>query len=189
MQTISGTEAALKRLVLLLRYRKLFRISVHHQRTAINPPAWTGASDRRQPRAADRRLAFVSISHVSLFAGAALFTTAVVGGSGYLIRELHRQVGVACSTVGLPGPAIEPSPSIVLTEETLHVSSIALGHVPVAVVNGAIATEGDSLEVKTPSGIVTLRITRISDGVVQFKCGGQTISANLLDASPRKGYR
>ena len=130
----------------------------------------------------------MSISNVSLFAGIVLCTATVVGGSGYLIRELHRQVGVDSSVVGLPNPIPEPSSSVEITADMLHVSSIALGRVPLAVVNGTPIAEGGSLEVQTASGNATLRVTSIIDGAVRFKSGSQTISANLGQAFPRKGF-
>jgi len=134
-----------------------------------------------------RRLAFVSIGNVSLFAGFAIFTAMLVGGSGYAIRELHRQVAVASSLSGLAIPVVEPSPNIVITAEMLHVSSIALGRIPLAVVNGIPITEGGSLEVQTAGGNATLRVTSIVDGAVRFKYESQTISVNLREAFPRKG--
>src|SRR2546430_13631840 len=99
---------------------------------------------RRCSTAAYYRLGFVSIGQISLFAGCALFTATVVGGSGYLIRELHRQVSVACSVAGLDAP-IAPNPLPLVTSDMLHVSSIALGRAPIAVVNGALASEGDAV--------------------------------------------
>jgi hypothetical protein len=48
-----------------------------------------------------------------------------------------------------------------ITAEKLHVSSIALGEIPLAVVNGARLAEGDSISLKTPSGMVTLRVEKM----------------------------
>ena len=142
-----------------------------------------GPSSEREYSASDPRLGFVSLGHVGFLAAMALFTAAIVGGSGYVIRELHRQVGIACEATGLPAPV----PVVKITTEMFHVTSIALGHVPVAVINGAMATEGDSLTLETPDGSITLRVMRIRDGVVQFKQGDQTISVNLVEAPSRKG--
>ena len=130
--------------------------------------------------------AFISVGQVSFFAGITLFTAFVVGGSGYLIRELHRQAGVAWSAAGLP-PALAPSVAQpVLTPDMLHVSSIALGRAPVAVVNGRIIGEGASVTLETPDGNATLRVARIRDGAVEFRYGGQTISVSLGTALPKK---
>jgi len=62
----------------------------------------------------------------------------------------------------------------------LHVTSIALGEVRLAVVNSKPMSEGDSLNLKTPAGVVTLRVTGIADGVVHFQYGGQAIDVKLL---------
>jgi hypothetical protein len=171
--------------MLLLRRGKLAWISVYQRLVASASGDWR-CDGVKQSRAADGRLGFVSISNVSVFAAVALCTATVVGGSGYLIRELHRQVGVASSAVGLPNPIPEPSPSVEITAEMLHVSSIALGRLPLALVNGRPITEGGSLEVQTTSGNATLHVTSIIDGTVRFKYGNQTISANLRQAVPPK---
>ena len=121
--------------------------------------------------------AFVSTGQITLFTGCALFTATVVGGSGYLIRELHRQVGVATSVVGVPNPIPEPSPAVEITSDLLHVSSIALGRAPIAVVNGVFVTEGATVKLQTPESTATLRVVKIRDGAVDFRYGGQTISA------------
>jgi FKBP-type peptidyl-prolyl cis-trans isomerase 2 len=61
----------------------------------------------------------------------------------------------------------------------LHVTSIALGHLHLAVVNGKQLAEGDSLLVATPAGVATMRVTSIEDGVVHFDYNGQLIDAKL----------
>ena len=123
--------------------------------------------------------AFVSFSHIGFMAGLALFTATVVGGSGYLIRELHRQAGVASAIVGLPSPAVDPSLLVPVSSDMLKVTSIALGRTPVAIVNGVAVTQGGTVQVHTTNGIADLRVISIRDGVVQFKYGDQTILANL----------
>ena len=165
--------------MLLLSRRKRLCLSACH---LVSEKSKSG----RKFRAADSRLGFVSVGNVSLFAGIALCTATVVGGSGYLIRELHRQAGLATSLAGLPNPIPEPSPLVEINEEMLHVSSIALGRVPLAFVNGTLITEGGSLEVETARGNATLQVTSIVDGAVRFKYGSQTISANLRQAVPPK---
>jgi hypothetical protein len=166
-----------------LSCKKLVRALAGHGRATPNLSFRMGPSSEREYSAGDPRLGFVSVGQISFLAGMALFTAAVVGGSGYVIRELHRQVGIAWEVAGLPAPV----PVVKITTEMLHVTSIALGHVPVVVINGAMATEGDSLKMQTPDGSATLLVMRIRDGVVQFKYGDQTISVNLQEAPPRKG--
>jgi len=165
--------------MLLLSCRKLFCISACY---LVSERSKSG----RKFKAANGRLGFVSVGNISLFAGIALCTATVVGGSGYLIRELHRQAGVATSLAGLPNPIPEPSPSIEITAEMLHVTSISLGRVPLAVVNGTPITEGELLELQTASGNATLRVTNILDGTVRLKYGNQTISVSLRQVLPQK---
>jgi hypothetical protein len=125
------------------------------------------------------RRAFVSFSHLGLMAGVALVTATVVGGSGYLIRELHRQAGVAEAVVGLASPDVDPSSLVPISSDMLKVTSIALGRTPVAIVNGTAIGEGGTLQLQTTNGIATLHVASIRDGLVQFKYGNQTILANL----------
>jgi hypothetical protein len=169
--------------MLFLSCKKHIHALTGHRRATSNLSFRAGSSSERQYSAGDTRLGFVSIGHMSFLAGMALFTAAIVGGSGYVIRELHRQVGIAREVAGLPAPAAP----ITITTDMLHVSSIALGHVPFAVVNGAMTAEGDSLKMETPDGSAILRVMSIRDGVVQFRYGDQTISVNLQEAPPRKG--
>ena len=124
-----------------------------------------------------KKRAFVSFSYLGLMAGIALFTATVVGGSGYLIRELHRQAGLAKTVVGL-APA-DPTPVVPISSDMLNVSSISLGSIPVAVVNSVAITQGELLHVHTPTGNFTLRVVSIRDGIVQFKYGEQTIFAGM----------
>jgi hypothetical protein len=125
------------------------------------------------------RRAFVSFSHLGLMAGVALVTATVLGGSGYLIRELHRQASVAKSVVGLASSDVNPSSVVPISSDMLKVSSIALGHTPVAIVNGTAVGEGGTVQLQTTNGIANLRVVSIRDGLVQFEYGDQTIFANL----------
>jgi hypothetical protein len=125
------------------------------------------------------RRAFVSFGHLGLMAAVALGTATVVGGSGYLIRELHRQVGVASAAVGLPSPAVDPSLLVPVSSDMLKVSSISLCKTPEAIVNGLPVCEGGIVRVQTTNGIAAVRVVSIRDGMVQFQYGDQTIFANI----------
>ena len=125
------------------------------------------------------RRAFVNVSHLGLMAGVALITASVVGGSGYMIRELHRQAGIASVVIGLPSSSVDPSLLVPVSSDMLKVSSIALGHAPVAIVNGAAIGEGAIVHLQTTNGVAAVRVVSIHDGMVQFKYGNQTLVANL----------
>lgn len=125
---------------------------------------------------------FVSSLDISVLAGVALFALTLVGGSGYIIHQLHQQLGVAGKLIPLP----EPSPTVTVTADMLHVTSIALGRPRLAVVNGVELTEGQSLEVKAGDETAILRLTSIGDGTVTFKLGGQIFSAKLYASLPKK---
>jgi hypothetical protein len=125
---------------------------------------------------------FASSFDITVLSGVALFALSLVGGSGYVIHRLHNELGVASKFLPLP----DPSPSVTVTPDMLHVTSIALGQPRLAVVNGVELTEGQSLEVKAGDGSAILRLTSIVDGVVTFKLGGQTFSAKLCASPPKK---
>jgi hypothetical protein len=95
-----------------------------------------------------------------------------MGGSGYLIQELHRQAAVARAVAGLPSPPI-------VTGDMLQVSSIALGRTPMAMVNGTLVSEGATMQLETPQGTAVLRVKSIKDGEVEFRYGSETISVGL----------
>ena len=121
--------------------------------------------------------AFVSVSHLGLMAGIALTTATVVGGSGYLIKELHRQAGVAKAIVGLA--PFDPATVVPISSDMLNVTSIALGRSPIAIVNGVAVAEGGIVKVQTSKGTANIEVVRIQDGLVQFKYGEHPIFANL----------
>jgi len=125
------------------------------------------------------RRAFVSFGHLGLMAAVALGTATLVGGSGYLIRELHRQVGIASAVVGLPAAPVDPSVLVPISAGMLKVSSIALGKTPAAIINGVSVGEGGIVNIQTANGNAAVRVVRISDGMVQFQYGEQTLVANL----------
>ena len=120
--------------------------------------------------------AFVSFGHLGLMAAVALGSATVVGGSGYLIHELHREARIAGAAVGLT-PA-DPTNFVPVSSDMLNISSIALGRGPVAIVNGVEVGEGETIRLQTPIGTATLRVVSIRDGFIQFKNGEQTIFAN-----------
>ena len=64
---------------------------------------------------------------MTFVAGAALLTALVVGASRYLVRELHRQAGVAWSATGLPQSMAPEVARLIVIDEMLDVTSIALG--------------------------------------------------------------
>ncbi|HEX4638746.1 MAG TPA: hypothetical protein VH170_04605 [Chthoniobacterales bacterium] len=127
----------------------------------------------------ERLAAFISIGQVNFVAGLTLLTAFVVGGSGYLIRELHRQAGAAWVATGLPQSAAPAVAQPIVTDNMLHVSSIALGRTPIAVVNGALVSEGASVQLSTPDGNVFLRVGKIRDGAVDFHYAGKVLAVNL----------
>lgn len=88
-------------------------------------------------------------------------------------------IPIPATSAGTIAVAAAPTAPGVVTAEMLHVTSIALGDLRLAVVNGKRLAEGESLLVATPAGVATLRVTSIEDGVVHFDYGGQLIDAKL----------
>jgi hypothetical protein len=82
----------------------------------------------------------------------------------------------------LPDTEQTPFPLVVqLTPEMLQVTAIALGHPRIAVINGRIVGEGDSIMVHTPTHAValTLRVVRIADGRVDLFDGSHIMHASF----------
>jgi len=120
---------------------------------------------------------FVSISHLGLMAGIALVTASVVGGSGYLIKELQQQATIAKTVVGLA--PVDPMAIVPVSPDMLTVSSIALGPSPVAIVNGVEVQQGGVIRVQAANGVATVQVVKIQDGMVEFKYGERSLVANL----------
>lgn len=68
----------------------------------------------------------------------------------------------------------------------VRISSISLGHPRLAVINDETVAEGDNVTVQTPdsSVAVTLRVTKIGDGWIDFTDGKQMFSAKLVIPTP-----
>jgi hypothetical protein len=79
-----------------------------------------------------------------------------------------------------------PRAPLTVSANQLHVSAIALGDVPLAIVNGKRLEEGDWLELRTAEGVAVLRVTKIDDGIVRFGYAGQIIDAKLAAETPSK---
>ncbi len=130
---------------------------------------------------------------VSLFTGngRAIFLGLVAGAAlicvvGFLYRreqvarqhaeEARRMVAVSTQSVSRPEPIV-----IQISADLIHVTAISLGHPRLATINGRTVAEGEFLTLHTPTAnvAVTLRVARISDGVIELTNGPQLITARL----------
>ena len=143
-----------------------------------------------------------TIMTVALF-GVILFATlAAVGICFYVIHITPQSHHLARSDgsveIPTPPPAATPRPTpalgrtatgelIPVSADDLHVTSIALGHLHLCIVNGKRLAESDWLEVKTSLGATYLRLASLEDGVAHFEYAGQPIDAKLqLTLEPKK---
>jgi hypothetical protein len=79
-------------------------------------------------------------------------------------------------------PSTPPMPiAVQLNADLIQVTSIALGHPRLAVINGKQVTEGEAIAVHTPTRSVTisLRVLEISDHQVKLSDGTQVVTAHL----------
>jgi hypothetical protein len=79
-------------------------------------------------------------------------------------------------------PALPPTPIVVqLNTDLVQVTSVALGHPRLAVINGKQVAEGDTFTVHIPtrSVAITLRVLEISDRQVKLTDGTQVMTAHL----------
>jgi len=128
------------------------------------------------------RFTFFTLGRVGLIGAIVLFVLFLVG-SGHLIKQLHREAGVSETPAPSAVETAAPSPTSWITADMLRVTSISLGDIRLAVVNGKRLAEGDSLDLKTPAGVVTVRVMSIEDGVVHFVYKDQTLDAKLTAPS------
>ena len=134
-----------------------------------------------QPSGRVRRFVVRMVS-VLLIATAVAFWVArdYIGEEAAAIRKLVA-VGTRMLTGGTQ-PSSPPTPIVVqLNADLVQVTSIALGHPRLAIINNKQVTEGDLITVHTPvhSIAVTLRVLEISDRQVKLSDGTQVITAHL----------
>jgi hypothetical protein len=141
---------------------------------------------------------YSSISLLTFLGGFVFVVLALLAGYIYLIQPGPRR---HWATLGDQAPAVTPSPiapikrlptpppfpdgvtlktGLPITADMLHVTSIALGDIHLAIVNGKRLAEGDWLRVRVGKDTGAVQVTKIEDGVVHFNYGGRTIDAKLI---------
>ena len=68
-----------------------------------------------------------------------------------------------------------PAPVVKINPDALHITAISLGQPKLAIVNGKQLGEGDEVV----AAATKLRLTKISDGEVEFSSGAQVVTARL----------
>jgi hypothetical protein len=157
---------------------------------SITGPAWpvpneptvaqSGSPVRRRPLL---RFFYRSVAAVLMLSGIVFWCTrrSAVRDEAVAIRKL-----IAVGTRMLSSaahPTMPPSPIVVqLSTDLVQVTSIALGHPRLAVINGKQVAEGDTITVHTParSVAITLRVLEISDRQVKLSDGTQLVTAHLM---------
>lgn len=66
-----------------------------------------------------------------------------------------------------------------LEANLFQVTEVTLGSPRTATINGKRLSEGESFSVQTPSGLTSVRVSRIDNGLVELTDGTQTIEANV----------
>jgi hypothetical protein len=85
--------------------------------------------------------------------------------------------------------AAEPNGKI--SADQIHVSAISLGNPRMAIINGRLVGEGETITLH-PAGApaaVSLRVRKISDGEIELSDGAQVIKARLTLAPASKSKR
>ena len=147
-----------------------------------------GPTDEAQVRPAreDTRRRHRRAIFLGIFGGIVLISLAgwTFSESSSRSEELRKLVGVAThSLTASPHSTATPVPIIVqLDADAVQVTAIALGHPRLAVINGTPVAEGERFVVHTPkhSVALTLRVLKISDGVVELSDGQHVIAARLI---------
>jgi hypothetical protein len=82
-------------------------------------------------------------------------------------------------------PPVAEQASVPITPDMFRVTSIALGDVALAIVNGRRVAEGDSLQVTVGGREIFLHVAKIEDGVVHLAHGKQVIDVHLAPATSK----
>ena len=119
----------------------------------------------------------------------AVFAAIVLGAIllfGFLYIHLRQRTVVHPASEDRRPPAV--STSIVASEpisnisaDQIHVSAISLGDPRMAIINGQLVGEGETITLHPAgaSAAVSLRLRRISDGEIELSDGAQVIKARL----------
>ena len=82
---------------------------------------------------------------------------------------------VATSTSVAP----TPPPAPVISPSDFNVTSIATGHISLAVINGKAYAEGEFVPVNTPQGRINVQVYYIRDGQVALRYQNKTVVSEL----------
>jgi hypothetical protein len=147
---------------------------------------------------------FSTIGLFTFLGGFAFVLFAVLVGYIYLIQPgpSHRLPSLSDDAPSTPRPSATPirhlptpppipkgltlKTDLPITADALHVTSIALGDIHLAIVNGKRLAEGDWLLVRMGSDVAAVQVAKMEDGVVHFTYGARTIDSKLLKPSKQK---
>ena len=121
-------------------------------------------------------VSFRTVIAIALVTGIVLTAGFMVWSNYFIHREQEEISGTKSSS---PRVGVSEPSALRIRPDMLRVTSIFLGRPRFAVVNGMPVGEGDPIEIKTEGAPVTLRVARIEDGFVHFKCDGQMIDVKL----------
>jgi len=128
----------------------------------------------------------VRVAIVALVAAAVAFWSTHPGRIREEASTIRQLVAVGTRMLSSGTRPTDPPNAIVvqLNAQLVQVTSIALGHPRLAVINGKQVTEGDWIVVHTPtrSVSISLRVLEISDRQVKLSDGTQVITAHLAMA-------
>lgn len=119
------------------------------------------------------------------FAGSIVLVT-IAFSAGFIYMLEHRWAPAAHLQPSAANLALAPTAPIRVQAQMLQVTAIALGQIRSATVNGKRVAEGDSFDITTPEGPVSLTVSKIEDHLVRFAHGEQMIEASLSDAIVQK---
>jgi hypothetical protein len=88
-------------------------------------------------------------------------------------------------------PIVAAEPKGKISADHIHVSAISLGNPRMAIINGRLVGEGETITLHPPGApaAVSLRLQKISDGEIELSDGAQVIKARLQLAPASKPKR
>jgi hypothetical protein len=141
----------------------------------------------KRNRTENRLMRFLGkVALVALIAAAVGFWTTRRDNIHDEAAAFRKLVSVGTRVLSTATHPTDPPDAIVvqLNADLVRVTTIALGHPRLAVINGKQVGEGDKITVHTPtrSVAITLRVLEISDRQVRLSDGSQVITAHLSKA-------
>jgi len=177
-------------------------LHVRQDESKREPPLLYSVVSRPKPGASDELLASQSrLSSITVFSfvgGFLLLLLAIPAIWIYFSEQEPPRTEPLANRDAQRKPALSGTPPVTpasppvagealvrIMPDMFRVTSIALGDVPLAIVNGKRVAEGDSLQLTLGGREIFLHVAKIEDGVIHLAHGEQVIDVHLAPATSK----